>query len=74
MSFTLDLWSLKYLHDIHVDVSVGSEKTGYGEIQTEDPCLRTTSILMKDEVKQVVEISLEYRVCIRQGSPGKQNL
>lgn len=47
MSFTLNMWSLKYLYNIHGDVSVGSLKLGYGETQAEDQGLGLTSLLIE---------------------------
>ena len=51
MSFTMNMWSLKYLYSIHGAVSIGSLKFGYGETQAKDWDLGLTSLLIEAEVK-----------------------
>ena len=51
MSFTMNMWSLKYLHSIHGAVSIGSLKCGYGETQAKDWGLGLTSLLIETEAK-----------------------
>lgn len=51
MSFTMNMWSLKYQHSIHGAVSIGSLKFRYGEIQAKDWGLGLTGLLIEAEVK-----------------------